>query len=432
MSGGFTFIHAADLHLDSQFRGLEQAALSGGGADAMVLRRLRDCTFEALEAMVDLCIHRKVDFLLLAGDIYDAADKSLRAQIRFRDQLNRLADAGIPAFVVHGNHDHGAGWRADLRFPDTVHFFSDREVEARPYLKNGQEIARIYGISYPRQTVLENYAARFHRDKNVPFAIALLHCNVGGVAGHQNYAPCRLSDLLGSGFDYWALGHVHSRTVLTPAGPWAVYPGCSQGRNPRETGDKGCFLVSVLDTGSVTLEFVPVGPVRWEAIEVSIEGLSGDQELLDRLEVSLLQRREAARKPVIARVSLTGRGLLHKNLTRPAYAENLAQELRCRLSVEEENFLCLESIEVATGAEVDLEELAGSDTLLGDLLALAGQARQKGELRDELKRSLSVLLEHPRAARRLGEPTGPELDELLERAANMAVDLLLEDERSCG
>lgn len=429
MSGSFSFVHAADLHLDSQFKGLEQAALRSGDVPEQVLRRLRDCTFEAFGRIVDLCLERRVDFLLLAGDVYDAADKSLRAQIRFRDELARLAGSGISAFVVHGNHDHCSGWRAGLEYPDSVHFFSDREVESRPYLRGGREIARIYGVSYPRQAVFEDYSARFKRDQDSPFAVALLHCNVGGQEGHENYSPCRLSDLRARGFDYWALGHVHSRAVLSSGRPWVAYPGCPQGRSPREAGERGCFIVNVSGGGNVSQEFIPVEAVRWEAVNTSIEGLYSDQDLLDKLAEDLLERREkAGGKPLVARVNLTGRGLLHKNLARPSYLENLAGELRSRLAGDEESFILLESLRAATGAGADLAGLAASDTLLGDLLTLAGKALTEQELREELRRSLAVLVEHPRAGKYLAAPGEAELDELLERAGNLAVDLLLESD----
>ena len=427
MSGGFTFVHAADLHLDSQFKGLEQCFLNGESVPGSILTRLRNCTFESFGRIIDLCIERKVDFLLLAGDIYDVADKSLRAQIRFRDELTRLAGAGIPAFVVHGNHDHLGGWRADLKFPDTVHIFNGRGVEARPVMRDGREIARVYGLSYPRQAVFENYAALFDREPDAPFAIALLHCNVGGAGGHENYSPCKLNDLLGKGFDYWALGHVHSRVVLNPAGPCVAYPGCSQGRSAREAGGKGCFFVSVEDTGGVDLEFVPVSTVRWENVEVSIDGLQDDQELLDKLEESLLALQAVSGAyQVVARILLTGRGALHKNLVRPSYAETLAQALRSRFTAEGEGKVFLESIRTGTGASVDRGELARSGSLLGDLLSLADKALDDRQLRAELLSSLDTLIRHPRAARYPVTPGEKEFNALLEMAGNMAVDLLWE------
>jgi len=429
LGGSFTFVHAADLHLDSQFKSFGQAVVNGGRVPEGVLHRLRNCTFEAFSNIVDLCVNNKVDFLLLAGDIYDVADKSLRAQLRFRDGMVRLADAGIPAFVVHGNHDHCSGWRADIKLPETVHVFSDGDVESRPVIRNGREIARVYGISYPERAVVENYSSRFMRGAGTPFAVALLHCNVGGIKGYENYAPCALSDLVQKGFDYWALGHVHSRVILNPAGPCVAYPGCPQGRHPRETGERGCLLVNVTENSDVAVEFIPTAPVRWESVEMSIEGITDDLNLLESLEDRLLGFREAAGgKPVIARVLLSGRGFLHRNLARASYAENLVQELRSRLPVEADNFLWLESVRIATGADVDMDELAGTDTLLGDFLSLAEKARGSQELKAELRRALAALVEHSRARRYLAEPDEKEFEELLEAAGNLAVDLLWDGE----
>jgi len=429
LDGSFTFVHAADLHLDSQFKSFEQAVVSGGRVPEGVLQRLRNCTFEAFNNIVDLCINNKVDFLLLAGDIYDVADKSLRAQLRFRDGLVRLADAGIHAFVVHGNHDHCSGWRANIELPETVHVFSDRDVESRPVIRGGREIARVYGISYPGRSVIEDYSSRFTRSAGTPFAVALLHCNVGGIDGYENYAPCKLSDLLKKDFDYWALGHVHNRAILNPAGPCVAYPGCPQGRHPRETGERGCLLVNVTENNDVAVEFIPTAPVRWESVEMSIEGITDDLNLLKSLEDRLLGFREAAGgKPIVARVLLNGRGFLHRNLARASYAESLVQELRSRLPVEADNFLWLESVRIATSAEVDKNELAGTDTLLGDFLSLAGKARESQELKVELRRALAALIEHPRAGRYLAVPDEKEFGALLEAAGNLAVDLLWDGE----
>ncbi len=427
MCESFSFVHAADLHLDSQFKGFAQSFLNGESAPGEILTRLRDCTFASFGRIIDLCIERKVDFLLLAGDIYDVADNSLRAQIRFRDELARLAGAGIPAFVVHGNHDHLGGWRADLKYPDTVHIFSGRGAEARPVMRDGREIARIYGFSYPRQAVYKNCATLFRREPDAPFAIALLHCNVGGIEGHENYSPCKLNDLLHRGFDYWALGHVHSRVIMNQTRPCVVYPGCSQGRSVSEAGDKGCFFVSVSDVGDVDLEFVPLSAIRWEKVRASIDGLLDDQELLDKLEESLLALRGGSVDSlVVARILLTGRGVLHKNLIRSSYTGGLAQELRSRFAEKGGGYVFLESIRAATGADVDRAELARSDSLLGDLLGLADKALVDRQLRTELACSFDALIQHTRAARYIEAPGEKEFDALLEMAGDMAVDLLWE------
>lgn len=428
MSDSFSFVHAADLHLDSQFRGFALAGANGGRAPEKVLQRLRNCTFEAYERIVDLCITQKADFLLLAGDVYDVADKSLRAQLKFRDGLVRLAEAGIQAFVVHGNHDHFAGWRADIDFPKTVHIFSEQEVGYRPVLRGGREIAGVYGISYPGPAVSEDYASRFERRAGTPFSIALLHCNVGGMPGHENYAPCRLQDLRRKGFDYWALGHVHNHVLLNTSGPCVAYPGCPQGRHQRETGDKGCFLVHV--TGeNAEVEFTPTATVRWETVNISIAGLDSDQALLEQLEKRLLELWQASGgKSLVVRVLLSGRGVLYKHLARASYVENLLVELRGLFPQEEDSFLWIESIINGTKREVDKKELSATDTLLGDLLSLAQEAMTDHTLRQELIGALDVLNEHPRAGRYLERLDGEDFEDLLDRAGDLAVDLLWDGE----
>ncbi|OPX83746.1 MAG: putative metallophosphoesterase YhaO [Pelotomaculum sp. PtaB.Bin104] len=428
MSGSFTFVHTADLHLDSQFRGFELAGANRDRVPGKVLRRLRNCTFEAYERIVDLCIEQRADFLLLAGDIYDVADKSLRAQLKFRDGLVRLAEAGIQAFVVHGNHDHCAGWRADLEFPKTVHIFSDQAVEHRPVFRGGREIATVYGISYPGPAVAEDLAGRFERRPGASYAIALLHCNVGRMAGYENYAPCRLSDLLRKGFDYWALGHVHSQVWLNPSGPGVAYPGCPQGRHHREAGDKGCLLVKV--TGeNAAIQFVPTATVRWETVRISIEGVNSDQVLLEKLEERLLGLWQSLdEKSLVVRVQLIGRGALYKHLARAAYLDNLLGELRGRFSLTGESFIWIDSISNGTKGAVDKAELAATDTLLGDLLSMAQRARADQKLKQELLGALASLIEHPRAGRYLELPHGADFDDLLDRAEELAIDLLWDGE----
>ena len=71
------FVHAADLHLDSPFVGIKAVAPDN------VASALHDATFAAYENIIELCIDERVDALVVAGDVYDSADRSLRAQLKF-------------------------------------------------------------------------------------------------------------------------------------------------------------------------------------------------------------------------------------------------------------------------------------------------------------------------------------------------------------
>ena len=251
------FIHAADLHLDSPFIGIKAVA-PPNVADA-----LQDATFGAYENIINMCIDERVDALLVAGDVYDSVDRSLRAQLKFVEGLKRLDDAGIRSFVCHGNHDPLDGWEARLDYPPGCTRFGTK-AESVPVFEDDSERAVVHGISYAARDVYDNLALRLGKGDPEAFSIGLMHANVGSDTTHTNYAPCSLEDLEKSGIDYWALGHVHTRQVISERSPTVVYPGNSQGRHPNEPGARGVFLVEVDDDGAVRLDFRSVDIVRWE------------------------------------------------------------------------------------------------------------------------------------------------------------------------
>jgi len=104
------FIHCGDLHIDSPFKGISEI-------DPVLHDLLYRSTYESFNNIINLAIKEKVDCVLIAGDIYDSADKSLQAQLKFLEGLQRLSDDGIPSFVVHGNHDPLESWSATLEWP---------------------------------------------------------------------------------------------------------------------------------------------------------------------------------------------------------------------------------------------------------------------------------------------------------------------------
>ena len=168
----FKFIHCSDLHLDAPFVGISSLHPS-------LAKLLRYATERAFQNIISLAIEKQVDALLIAGDIYNDLDKSLQAQLKFRDGLKKLFEAGIPSFIVHGNHDPLNSWSASLDWPLGVKKFSGHQVEQVPILKDGKIIAQIYGISYPKKEVKENLALLFNKEQSSGFAIGLLHANVG-------------------------------------------------------------------------------------------------------------------------------------------------------------------------------------------------------------------------------------------------------------
>ena len=270
------FVHAADLHLDSPFVGIKAAAPEN------VASALRDATFSAYENIIDLCIEEQVDALLVAGDVYDSADRSLRAQLRFVDGLRRLDEAGIRSFICHGNHDPLDGWEARLNYPGSCTRFLN-DAQAVPIFEEDPRRSVVHGISYATGDVAENLVPRLGRGDPETFSIGLLHASVVSDSAHENYAPCSLDDLERSGIDYWALGHVHTRQVLSERSPTVVYPGNPQGRHPNERGARGVYLVEVDDTGGVRLDFKAVDVVRWGQADLDVSGTDTVPDLIEAL-----------------------------------------------------------------------------------------------------------------------------------------------------
>src|SRR5262249_46097851 len=255
------FIHAADLHLDSPFRGI-------GSASASLRDRLQAATLGALKRVVDHTIESKADFLIIAGDIYDSKDRTLRALVAFRNEMERLAERNIPAFIVHGNHDPLNGWGSGFQLPSNVVTFGGH-ADTEPFIRRGREAAEITGISYMRERVTDNLASSLRPNDGAPYSIAVLHANVGHQTGHADYAPATVAELAAAGFDYWALGHVHTASVLAVEPAIIVYPGNTQGRNPRESGPRGCYQIDVDSHGRAHLEFIDTSVARWVHLEFS-------------------------------------------------------------------------------------------------------------------------------------------------------------------
>lgn len=414
----FSFVHAADLHLDSPFRGVtaESPAIAGS---------LHSATFEVYNSLIDLCIEKQVQFLLIAGDIYDGADRSLRAQLRFRDGLQRLADNNIQAFVVHGNHDPFKGHSRSIDWPEGVHVFSYRKVKSIPCKVGNSPVALISGFSHENRNITTNLAKKFESQDSDLFQIGLLHCNVGIDTGHEAYAPCELQDLIKTGLDYWALGHVHERKILHND-PYVVYPGNTQGRNIREQNERGCYLVHVDDNNRVTsLEFHELDEIRWFWGSLAIDGL----DTLDQLENALSGciedfSKKAGSRPLICRISLTGQGPLFNELSR----ENALQELleHTRDSYEAKSpFVWVQDLIFECRPEIDLKKRREAKDFLGQVLRISQELSDTEEGRKRLvEEGLEELFNNRRASKHLQDITDNEISRMLKSAELLCFQML--------
>lgn len=416
----FKFLHAADLHLDSPFRGLTRVPPA-------VRERLKESTFASFRQLLLLARREKVDFVVLSGDLYDAADRSLRAQLRMQRMLTELADEGIQTFIVHGNHDPLDGWKAKLDWPSRVHIFESGDPEPMPaYRRDGQLAAYVYGVSFPRASVTDNLAARYRVRPGAPFHLAVLHANVDGNANHDNYAPCKLSDLAAAGFDYWALGHIHDRRVLHEY-PHVVYPGNIQGRSVRETGPKGAYLVGVSETGRIDLAFRDTADVLWLERALSIDGAGREEELKSRFLRAIDEAKaESAGRPLVLRLRIEGRGVLHARLQREETVAEWLEELRewCGAPEERDDWVWIDSLAVRTKAPPsDAEE--DENGFLGVLNRIGREAAGDPERsRQLLEEAMEAALRQPKLREWCAARTAEEREDLIGRALELAAGLL--------
>lgn len=419
------YIHAADLHLDAPFQGLTASTPNGERLGSL----LHDSTFAALERLVTLSLLEKPDFVLLAGDIYNSEDYSVRSQLKLRDACERLSEAGIAVFIVHGNHDPLASRLTSITWPDNVSIFPADSPRIVPVLRDGAPLALIHGVSHGSDKETRNLASAFVRDTSLDcFQLGLLHCAVES-SGTDRYAPCSLEDLERSGLDAWALGHVHERKTLAEH-PFVAYPGNTQGLHVNETGPRGCLLVdaeSTADGWIFQARFIPLATVQWQIVQVEVDGLANLQMVNDAILRELEKAREDCDpqiRALVARVILHGRTPLRREL----YKSDTQAELLEAASVLEQArpSVWIKDMFLELAEDTPLEELLKREDLLGETVRVYSQLAGDEEEFARFSEQVLGSMFGGRKRRRLTPPSPAEALDLLKQAERLCQDVLEE------
>jgi len=302
----FRFVHTADLHLDSPLKSL-------ASRDAALAEAVRTASRKALARTVDLCLDEAVDALLIAGDLYDGSQRSMHTAAALTREMKRLHEASIPVCVIQGNHDARSHITRELALPPNVLTFTGRG--GTHLIGDGR--AAVHGVSFSRPHAPESLLPKFPRPSPECWNVGLLHTSLAGAEGHDAYAPCSLEELVGFGYDYWALGHVHRRRVHHDDAPAVVMPGNPQGRDMGEDGARSVTLATLADGAPVALAEHVVGPARFERLVIDVGGVDDWQALLRRLDDALVERRGAIDvEHLIVRIELRGRSPLAWRIAR--------------------------------------------------------------------------------------------------------------------
>lgn len=378
----FTFIHAADLHIDSPL-----AALGRKNADAA--EHFKQASRRAVEALVRETLESGAKFLIIAGDVFDGDWRDMSSGLFLVRELARLDKAGVRVFIIRGNHDAaGVVSKGLANWPANVTTFSARKAETFDI----EELrVALHGRSFADRRAeadfIESYPARREGWLN----IGILHTSLEGHPDHDPYAPCSQARLTSFGYDYWALGHIHERRILSQS-PWIVYPGNLQGRSVKECGPKGAMRVQVRDGRVVSVEPVALDVARWAHPRLDISACQRQEDMFALVREAIdAAAREAEERPLALRITLHGACALHDALL--AGFEQVFAEVQA-LAAQAGQGCWIEKIRLTTTmparAQADDLELKAFDLdgLLGSMAQEEDMRRAMRELTADIKGKL--------------------------------------------
>ena len=353
MGDSFRFIHCSDLHLGCGFSGISDA-------DEALGKRLRESVFTALENVISFAKKEKVDFIVFSGDIFDSTNETPLTRSRFVDAI---ASVKIPCYIIYGNHDTRRRWENSIPLPKNAYVFPE-EITHVFFSKDGKRVAELIGMSFPSKTPDVNYVQTVKKESDL-FAIGIFHCNVDG-AKDDNYSPCKLSDMKNRDVNYWALGHIHKASILNRM-PYVVYSGNTQGMDPKETGEKGAYLVTVNNGIVVDISPFKTSTIDWIDVDVDITGKTDLKAVVDEL--------SKFKKNCIVSVTFKGRGQLDSILRMNGpdkIREMMRNSLDCNIS----------SVNIRTVPDIDLRAREDTNDFTSAVINFG--KRVSGYSRDEL------------------------------------------------
>lgn len=378
------FIHTADLHLDSPLRGLSSYP------DAPV-ERLRSATRDAFRNLVSSAIDELVDFMVIAGDVYDGDWKDFNTGLFFVREMGRLRKAGIPVYLLYGNHDAESEMTRGLDLPDNVHVFSSRKAET--FRIEDKKVA-LHGRSFKVAATMDNLLPGYPEPVAGWLNIGVLHTALEGNAEHAKYAPCSIAELQAKGYQYWALGHVHEHWIQR-GNVTIAYPGNLQGRHIRELGVRGALLVTAEDGEITEVERLEVDVFRWHALDIDVSA-AADLRSAVRMVGQAMERvleSTPADLPLAMRVVFKGRSSVHAELI--VDEGQLRQEVIAQAVALDADRIWVEKVRVATEPLGTVSHSSDDETqgAMAELESLALSAQDDPDFIRSLQADWQALLE---------------------------------------
>lgn len=380
MADTVRFIHTADLHLDSPL-----ASLAARNPELGEL--LQDASRKLLQRLIDTALEEQVDALLIAGDLFDGDQRDVHTAMVLQRELRRLEAHNIPVFIIWGNHDAEARLLDVLELPGNVHAFDGRG--GKRYFADEQ--VAVHGVSFAKRQAPESLLGKYGKPDTHCFNVGMLHTSLTGSDGHNDYAPCTLNELIDKGYDYWALGHIHKRTVHHEQ-PAIVMPGNPLGRHINESGERSISLVTLTPGEAPAIQSISLAPVRFERLEVSVSGMDIKRQAYEQILHSLSTLRDAVDTDhLIVRVRLTGQTPLATSYQR----DRQALLVQLQTEYEHRQDLWIDSVDAR---ELQLPGIESMDTprshsLVAELQSLVSEdLLNTVNLQDEVAEDLRQLV----------------------------------------
>lgn len=368
-------LHAADLHLDGPVAAPD-VDCAGLAAQARAL---------SLQRLVKLADERRVQVVLLSGDVFHTPKPPMSAVFLLQEALSAWTKAGARVFIAPGNHDP---WQPDSvwgqwREMPGVHLFTPRPQGVTLH-ELGLWVA---GAAHDSIHVAEDLAAQLPGPPAGLVGVACLHADLPSsreTDKHQAYAPTSLTTLIEAGFAYWALGHWHKPVELA-ARPRVIMAGTPQGAHLDETGPRGAWLVEIdpVAGGACRAEFIANAPLVFHDLSLSDLTRANDPAaLVELVRKALTPNQQAGEHATCLRLSLIGPSPLWRELF-GEFAEQGRESIKRGLGLAG---LVLDCGQLTPPLE--MAELLNRPDVLGGLLKLLDQAVEDEALLTELAENL--------------------------------------------
>ena len=305
---------------------------------------------------VAVALEARVQAVALAGDVVEKEDDFFEAYRELARGIKALTEAGIDVLGVAGNHDVKVLPRLAAEIPE-FRLLGKGGLWEPWTLENGAEAVTLWGWSFPQTRVQQSPLPNAPFERQPGLNLGLLHCDRD--AGASPYAPVTSAELERAGLDGWLLGHIHKPDELAAPSPNG-YLGSLTGLSRRESGVRGPWLITVEHGALSEVTQLPLATLRWERLEVDLEGIAEPADAKSQLIASLREFDEDFTVPSLAPEAVA-LDLRFTGRTRfgGAAVEELSQEDCDAIYTGTGNrHYFIESLSAHTRPEIELAQLA--------------------------------------------------------------------------